>query len=79
MPSQNDIDKNIRFFTSSSIFEKLQKCTEKQQEDLTPFGLNLQEAFPQDKQSPQDGITMQPCPTNTPSGGDCSLDVDIEF
>lgn len=73
----NKNNHNNRFFSHSSILKKPFEEWSTNNDDPTPFGLHLQEAFP-DNQLPENGFSISQSPTNTPTGTDTCLDVDYE-
>ena len=74
------VDNNHRFFSKSSIFNAADSRTN-DGEDCYPFGLSLQERFPENKANDGkvQGGTMAPSPTQTATSSDTSLDIDFEF
>jgi hypothetical protein len=79
MATENDTLKNIRFFSNSSLVKQEQVV--KQEQDPTPFGLNLKEPFPENKQTAihQTPTVGHQCPTHTLTNPDSSIDVDVNF
>lgn len=71
---------NLRFFSNSCLFAKTGKDKKEIDNDPMPLGLSLQEPYQVDTQLPANsGGTMAPSPTNTITGSDSCLDIDIEF